>query len=104
MASPASAAVAGPVDQAKRVIAESVRGVYFVAGTQAVAALVLGGGVVLDAMAMFVLAFWLRRSYSRTPATALLVLGIASSVLTVANAVAASAEGGGGRSVVLAAI
>ena len=67
----------------QRVCDESARGVYFIAGTMALLGLGLGGAMVLDAVLLAGLGFWLQRSRSKVPAALILLVGTVNSILAL---------------------
>ena len=81
-------------DTAKQTIDQSVRGFYFIAGTQAVLALFVTASILADAALIAALAYWLHRSQRALPATLLLVFAAANTVITVTNTLGVTKVGG----------
>jgi len=89
------------IDDARKMIRESVMGFYAIAGIQAVVSLLLGMSMLLDAVLFAGLAFWLQRAQSRVAATLLLGLAAIGIVMTAMNQFGG---GQGGRNIVLSVI
>jgi hypothetical protein len=92
--------MAGNVDEqqaAEHVIMQSVRGLYFLAGTALVFGF-LGTLFVINGVLSAILGFWLGRSRSRLAAATILLIGVVSACVALVNFVWFSNRGvrGGG--------
>lgn len=90
-------------EQALQVIREASKGFFWLAGMQAVLALLIYPAAVLDAALYAILGYWLRKSNSKVAALLLLLIALGALGVTVMNRLGVG-EGMGGRNIFLAVI
>ncbi len=89
-------------DEALKMVKDTSRAFFFVAGLQAILSYWIGFGVLVDAAIFAIGGFFLFRFNSRAAAVALLLLALLSAGVTIANK--AGANIGGGNNIILALI